>query len=81
MFVLELTGERLKSLDANHVKGAVSVDKSEAHNIVTQPNPETGGWRLSFQINVKDQNAIELRASLLENETTVSETWIYRWTP
>ena len=31
-------------------------------NIVAQPNPETGGWRLSFQLGIKDQTAIELRA-------------------
>ena len=47
------------------VKGVVTADKSEITNIVTQPNPETGGWRLSFQCSVKDQSAIELRAVLV----------------
>ena len=68
LFVLELAGERLKTLDSKAVKGIVTADKGEMRNIVTQPNPETGGWRLSFQVGVKDQTAIELRAYLNEND-------------
>ena len=81
LFVLEVSGERLKGLDPKTVKGIVSADKGEVSNIVTQPNPQTGGWRLSFQINVKDQSAMELRATLAENEAPVTEIWVYRWTP
>ena len=81
LFVLELAGERLKALDAKAVKGAVSADKGQIANVVTQPNPETGGWRLSFDVNVKGQTAVELRAVLMEGDTAASETWIYRWTP
>jgi glucans biosynthesis protein len=47
---------------------------------VTQPNPETGGWRLSFQFSVKGQTSVELRAVLVQNDTPLSEVWIYRWT-
>jgi glucans biosynthesis protein len=79
-FVLELAGDRLKTVDAKAIRGIATADKGAVSNIVTQPNPETGGWRLSFQLAVKDQTAIELRAVLLENDTPVSETWIYRWT-
>lgn len=81
LFVLDLAGERLKSLDAKAVKGVVSADNANVHDIVTQPNPETGGWRLSFQLDIKDKAAVELRAYLAENDAAVSETWIYRWTP
>jgi glucans biosynthesis protein len=81
LFVLDLAGERLKSLDSKAVKGVVSAENANVHDIVTQPNPETGGWRLSFQLDVKDQTAVELRAHLAENETAVSEIWVYRWTP
>jgi glucans biosynthesis protein len=81
LFVLDLIGDRLKSLDARAVKGVVNADNSAVHDIVTQPNPETGGWRLSFQVDVKDKPAVELRAWLAENDQPVSEIWIYRWTP
>ena len=30
-------------------------DKAEIQNIVTQPNPATGGWRLSFELAVKER--------------------------
>jgi glucans biosynthesis protein len=81
LFVLELMGEQLKSIDPKTIKGVVTAEKSEISNVVTQPNPATGGWRLSFQCSVKGQTAIELRAFLAQNEPPVSEVWVYRWTP
>jgi glucans biosynthesis protein len=80
MFVLELEGERLKTLDPKAVKGVVSVDKGEVRNIVTQANPETGGWRMTFDLAPKDAPTVELRAFLAEADKPVSEIWIYRWT-
>jgi len=81
LFVLELAGERLKSLNAKAVKGVVTADKGKISDVVTQPNPETGGWRLSFAFDIKNQKAIELRAYLAEGDKAASEIWIYRWTP
>src|SRR6266404_3432393 len=81
LFVLELLGDKLKSVDPKSIKGVVSAEKSEITNVVTQPNPETGGWRLSFQCSVKNQQPIELRAFLVQNDAPISEVWIYRWTP
>ena len=80
LVVLELSGDKLKGLDPNSIKGQVSAEKSEVVNLVTQPNPETGGWRLSFQFSVKGQTSVELRAVLVQNDTPISEVWIYRWT-
>lgn len=81
LFVLELMGAKLKGVDPKSIKGMVSAEKSEITNIVTEPNPETGGCRLSFQCAVKSQTPIELRAALLQNDAPISEVWIYRWTP
>ena len=78
--MLELAGDKLRDVDPNSIKGQVSAEKSEVVNLVTQPNPETGGWRLSFQFSVKGQTAVELRAVLVQNDTPLSEVWIYRWT-
>jgi periplasmic glucans biosynthesis protein len=80
LVVLELSGDKLKGVDPNSIKGLVSAEKSEVVNLVTQPNPETGGWRLSFQFSVKGQTSVELRAVLVQNDTPLSEVWIYRWT-
>jgi glucans biosynthesis protein len=81
LFVLELMGDKLKSIDPKAIKGSVTAEKSEITNIVTEPNPETGGWRLSFQCSTKSKAAIELRAVLVQNDTPISEVWTYRWTP
>jgi glucans biosynthesis protein len=80
LFVLELVGERLKTLDPKNLKGVVTADKGEIRNVVAQPNPETGGWRLSFEIVPKEAQAVELRAYLVHADKPASETWIYRWT-
>jgi glucans biosynthesis protein len=81
IFVLDLVGEKLKSVDPNAIRGAVSAEKAEIRNVVTQPNPKTGGWRLSFELPVKDKNPVELRAALMQGNDAISEVWVYRWTP
>ncbi|WP_394568810.1 glucan biosynthesis protein G [Bradyrhizobium sp. 31Argb] len=81
LFVLDLIGDNLKGVDPNSIKGVVSAEKSEITNIVTQPNPDTGGWRLSFQCAVKKDTPIELRALLVQDDKPLSEVWVYRWAP
>ena len=80
LFVLDLIGDKLKQVDPKKIRGVVSAEKAKVQNIVTQPNPATGGWRLSFDIAVKDA-PVEIRASLMQDNDTVSEVWVYRWTP
>jgi glucans biosynthesis protein len=81
IFVLDLVGDRLKSIDPSTIRGDVRVEKVEIMNIVTQPNPATGGWRLSFELSSKQKSPIELRASLMQGDSAISEIWVYRWTP
>jgi glucans biosynthesis protein len=81
LFVLDLIGDGLKSVDPKKVKGAVSAEKTEIKNIVTQPNPGIGGWRLSFEVPIKDKTPVELRASLMQDDKALSEVWVYRWAP
>ncbi|MBP1298751.1 glucans biosynthesis protein [Bradyrhizobium elkanii] len=80
LFVLDLFGDNLKGIDPNSVKGVVTAEKSEITNVVTQPNPNTGGWRLSFQCAVR-KDPIELRAHLAQDDKPLSEIWVYRWAP
>jgi len=58
----------------------VTTNNGELRNIVTQPNPVTGGWRLSFQLDPKKASIAELRAQLLHGDDPISEVWLYRWT-
>jgi periplasmic glucans biosynthesis protein len=80
IFVLDLIGDRLKSVDPKRLHGAVTAEKAKVANIVTQPNPATGGWRLSFELS-KEKTPVEIRASLMQENEAVSEVWVYRWTP
>lgn len=80
LFVLDLIGDKLKSIDPAKVRGTVSAEKAEIRNIVTQPNPHSGGWRLSFEMMPKDKAPVELRATLVQDDLPLSEVWIYRWT-
>ena len=81
IFVLDLIGDRLKSVDPNSIRGNVTAEKAEIRNVVTQPNPTIGGWRLSFELSVKDKAPVEMRASLMQGNDAISEVWVYRWTP
>jgi periplasmic glucans biosynthesis protein len=80
IFVLDLIGERLKLVDPKSLRGVVTADKAKIQNIVTQPNPATGGWRLSFEL-LKEKTPVEIRASLMQDDKPVSEVWVYRWIP
>ncbi len=81
IFVLDLIGEKLKSVDPKSTRGNVTAEKAEIRNVVTQPNPATGGWRLSFELSGNDKNPVELRAYLMQGNDAISEVWVYRWVP
>ncbi len=79
LFVLELEGEGLRG-DAADRRGKVEANAGKLHNIVTQRNPISGGWRLSFELEPENARVVELRARLMDGERPASETWLYRWT-
>lgn len=81
LFVLDLAGDNLKTLKQETVHADVSANTGKIKNVVSRPNPETGGWRLSFNLEPDDAKVVELRARLRQDETPLSETWVYRWTP
>jgi glucans biosynthesis protein len=82
LFVLDATGEVFKKLPSGaEVVGSVTAGAGTIKHVVTQPNPNTGGWRLSFRLAPENASLVELRAKLLHGEKPVSEIWVYRWTP
>jgi glucans biosynthesis protein len=80
-FVLELVGAVAIAGEAGRLRAAVSADKGEIRNLVLQSNPVTGGMRISFELAPKNEQVVELRAQLMQQDTPASEVWIYRWTP
>lgn len=81
LFVIDFTGERLKNLPPEAVID-VMVDASQGSiiNQVIQPNPETGGQRVSFELEPGDAQVIELRVQLIQDKERISEVWTSRWT-
>ena len=59
----------------------VSTDQGKLVNQVLTPNPETGGWRISFELAPQGAKAVELRARIKLDDAPLTETWTYRWTP
>jgi glucans biosynthesis protein len=82
LFVLEAVGEALKKLPPDaQVRGDVGASAGKILHVVTQPNPHTGGWRLSFFLDPEKATAVDLRARFVQGQEALSETWIFRWTP
>jgi periplasmic glucans biosynthesis protein len=80
LFVLDLVGDKLAA-PPDQIRGVVWASAGKIDHVVTQPNLETGGWRLSFELAPEKQSIIELRAQLMKGDEAASEVWLYRWTP
>ena len=80
LFVLDIVGEKLKGAEPDSVRGDVSSNFGKISNVVTQINPYSGGWRMSFNLDPEKKPVVELRAQLMQNGAPLSEVWVYRWT-
>jgi periplasmic glucans biosynthesis protein len=81
LFVVDIVGAKLQGVKPDTVRGVVTSNFGKVTNIVTQPVPENGGWRLSFNLAPDKASVVELRAQLMQNDDPLSEVWVYRWTP
>ena len=81
VFVLQATGGKLKGLSPEtQLQARITTDKGAIQNIFITPDPEQNAWRLSFDLLPGDEKLCELRATLMQNDTPLTETWLYRWT-
>lgn len=80
LFVLDVVGGPLKNLSAEGIAARVTANHGEISDIVTQPNPEIEGWRVSFAFAPGNEEVAELRAEFLRGEERLAESWVYRWT-
>lgn len=64
---------------ANEIKLAASTSAGRLIAPVIRPNPATGGYRVSFDLDPKGAQLCELRVQLTDGTKPVSETWLYRW--
>ena len=81
VFVLEGVGRKLAGLPSDApVVARVTSSRGTVQGVQATPNPEQGGWRLSFELQPGDEKLAELRATLFVGDAPVTETWVYRWT-
>ena len=71
-------GSMPKSMDAQP-DAIVSASRGAVLNILTHYNDVSGGWRVSFDLSVTDEEPSELRCFLKVGENAISETWSYQW--
>ena len=58
----------------------VTSDKGQLRNVISTSNPATGGWRISFELVPARESVVELHGRLMDGDTPLTETWLYRWT-
>jgi glucans biosynthesis protein len=81
LFVIDFVGDKLKALPKETtLKAEVGSSKGKLQHVVTQPNPETGGWRVSFELLPDGEKLVEMHVHLLADQP-LAESWLYRWQP
>ena len=79
--IVDFVGPNLAKLPADApVTTQVSLDdNAELVENNLRHNPVSNGWRLTLRLRVKDPaRPVEMRAALVDGETTLSETWSYQ---
>lgn len=66
---------------ATDIRADVSVSPGTLVEAVTQPNPETGGFRVFVTFDPGPAEIVEFRVQPRQADRPVGETWLYRWTP
>ena len=81
LFVIDFVDGALRTRRAEPLP-AIDIGSSKGKVIdpVVEPNPATGGMRLSFQLDTAGEKLVEMHARLMNGETPLTETWLYRWT-
>jgi glucans biosynthesis protein len=81
LFVLDVAGGKAGEVPEGTLPVLdLSANVGEIRHPVVQRNPQTGGWRVHFQLVPGSARLVELRAVLKLGERPISETWLYRWT-
>lgn len=81
-FVIDFAGGQLEDMPADvPVEAVVGVFAGEVIAPLVRKNEVTGGWRASFDLRPEGDAPVELRCVLRLRDVTLTETWVYQWTP
>jgi len=79
-FVVDFAGKQLAALsDKTPVDADIWSSDGKLTRPVVQRNPQTGGYRVFFEMTPGDDPVVELRCNLRTGPDAVSETWSYQW--
>ena len=78
-FVVDFAGPALAGQRQMPV-AVVTANPGTVTDISVHDNPETGGVRVSFELDPGGTELCELRLALRLGDQQISETWLYRWT-
>lgn len=79
-FVVDFVGPTLAGLPTDTpVEAVIDASPGTLTKPVVQPNPETKGWRLFFDLTPDGDAPVDLRAYLKNGNDVLSETWSFQW--
>ena len=82
LFAIDFVGGRLTELTQDApVQVDITTSAGTVKHRAAQPNPVTGGWRVSFVLDPAGAKLCDMRGLLKLGEEPLSEVWSYRWTP
>ncbi len=82
LFVIDfVTGDSCNGCNVAPFTADVRTGAGEIRNVVVRQVPATGAQRVTFELRPGRTEQTDLRCELKQNGQTISETWIYRWTP
>jgi glucans biosynthesis protein len=81
--LLDFAGGELDGLDpAQPVKAELSADNGQVEAVTVQRIAQTGAWRVAFVVTPKvAKKPVDVHCYLTLYGESLSETWIYQWTP
>jgi glucans biosynthesis protein len=83
LFVIDFAAPRIEQRNENWTNGIsmeASASAGKIRSLRGEPNPITGGYRATFELETGGEKLSELRLVLTKSEQAISETWLYRWT-
>ena len=80
-FVLDFVGDAVKALPPDaKLRVELGSSAGKVSNVLSLANPETGGWRISFDMAPGGEKLVEMHCVLFGEQGPLTESWIYRWT-
>lgn len=79
-FVVDYAAAGMPVPPVAELQVTVRASAGSVHNQVVLEDPETGGLRVSFELDPEGSDLVELRIDLLKGGEPVTEVWAYRWT-